>query len=44
MSRRFWEMSPDDRDADDARYFAAERARRERDEDSDESDDAEVSL
>ena len=43
MSRRYWEMSPDDRDADDARYFAAEAARRER-EDSDESDDAEVSL
>ena len=42
MSRRFWEMSPDDRDADDARFFAAEAARRER-EDNDESDDAEVS-
>lgn len=41
MSRRYWEMSPDDRDADDARFFAAEAARRER-EDNDESDDAEV--
>ena len=44
MSRRFWEMSDEDVRADDARYFAAERARRERDEDGDESDDAEVSL
>jgi len=44
VSRRFWEMSPDDRDADDARYFAAERARREREEHDDESDDGEVSL
>ena len=44
MSRRFWEMSPGDVEADDARFFAAEAARRERDEDSDESDDAEVSL
>ena len=44
MSRPYWSFSPDDRDDDDARYFAAERARRERDEDGDESDDAEVSL
>ena len=43
MSRRYWEMSPDDVRDDDARYFADERARRER-EDNDESDDAEVSL
>ena len=43
MNRRYWEMSPDDRDADDARYHERDRARRER-EDNDESDDAEVSL
>jgi hypothetical protein len=36
-------MSPDDVREDDARYFAAEAARREREE-NDESDDAEVSL
>ena len=43
MNRPYWSFSPDDRDADDARFFAAEAARRER-EDNDESDDAEVSL
>jgi len=43
VSRRYWEMSPDDVREDDARYFAAEAARREREE-NDESDDAEVSL
>jgi hypothetical protein len=37
-------MSPDDVRDDDARYFADERARREREEQADESDDAEVSL
>ena len=42
MSRRYWEMSPDDVRDDDARYFAAEAARREREEQADESDDAEV--
>jgi hypothetical protein len=36
-------MSPDDVREDDARYFAAEAERRER-EDNDESDNAEVSL